>query len=312
MNIILKHKPAFSILCCIILSAPFYFTTISNPTELVFGASIIFTVALFTTKSTSQRIEDHINDQFDRDFDYKTKSNKRADRKAIVESLGLVPKRGKDLYNKIFKKILYQRKFNVDEYLDTRFPKQKTRLDATITPHPQKLAAPLDTIEGQTEKETTEAKTTKKVKRQIYDKNGKSIGEAEVEVFTSQAGAKVYHDWQHFDEEGVAASLNTFYIMIRVAYPELESLTLEEKASLGKMWLPGFRRYLSENWAYLGIPFLATMGTFLPKVVAARRKKKALADSSETKKEKLEKKSDKFTSRSGRVWNDKTQVWEKK
>ena len=42
---------------------------------------------------------------------------------------------------------------------------------------------------------------------------------------------------------------------------------------------------MTENWAIIGIPFLATLGIFIPKIVEARKKKKIR----ESKEEGLEK-----------------------
>lgn len=83
-----------------------------------------------------------------------------------------------------------------------------------------------------------------------------------------------------FEAEDVSAAIAAFWLMIKLMYPTLELLTEAEKASLGRLWLPAFRKYLTENWKVLGIPLLATFGMLLPKIKKARDTKK---DTKETK-----------------------------
>lgn len=297
MKIILEHKTAFFVLYAILPFASFHFITNLNFGDLVFDASIIFAVGLLSPKSMSQQMEDFINELLDQGVDLTVKSNKRNAGIKFCDSHNIDRKKGLDLFFKLLKKVLKKRGFVVSDFIPPRSKKPKTDLKANITPKPKSKDL-RDTVEAEARTgaigEKTDGKLEKKkIKKLVYDKDGKSIGEAEVEVFTSQDGTRVYHDWEHFDEEGVSASINAFYITIRVAYPELESLSLEEKKSLGKMWVPAFKRYLTENWAYIGIPFLATMGMFMPKLVAARSKKKSLGDSKESEKATEEEKKDK-------------------
>jgi len=229
-------------------------------------------------KSLSDLLRDHINEKIDEKYDYKQRSSITADIKSFC-SKHPTRKFDESKIRPSHYKILNQclKNKGIDPQSIGRGkprPKFNKGLASKIT------AKPTDTSAAMQEKGTTgeAALVKKKIKRIVYDKDGKPIGEAEVESFVSKDGTRIYHDWEHFDEAGVSASINAFYVMIRVTYPELEALTDEEKKSLGKMWLPAFKRYLSENWAYIGIPFLATMGMVLPKVAAARRKKKEGTD----------------------------------
>lgn len=233
-------------------------------------------------KSLSDLLRDHINAKLGENFDYKQRSSITADIKSFCEKY---PKRDfteskvRPSHYKILNECLKNKGIDPKSLgrLKQR-PKFNKGLASKIT------AKPVDTSTEMKGGKTGEAALIKKkIKRIVYDKDGKAIGEAEVESFVSKDGTRVYHDWEHFDEAGVSASINAFYVMIRISYPELEALTDEEKKSLGKMWLPAFKRYLSENWAYIGIPFLATMGMVLPKVAAARREHK-LAKPEEKKK----------------------------
>jgi len=106
--------------------------------------------------------------------------------------------------------------------------------------------------------------------------------------------------------------------MFRLAYPDLELLTEEEKDALGKMWLPAFNRYLTEKWAIIGIPFLATVGIFLPKIIAARKiKKEKETEKKEQDQTKQQKNSEKkltlnssqFKLHNGKVWDQEKKAW---
>lgn len=225
-------------------------------------------------KSLSDLLRDHINVKIDEKYDYKQRSSITADIKSFCQKHS-TRKFDEEKIRSSHYKILNQclKNKGIDPKSMGRLkqrPKFNKGLASKISAKPTDTSAPM---QGKGEKGQA-ALVKKKIKRIVYDKDGKPIGEAEVESFVSQDGTRVYHDWEHFDEAGVSATLNAFYVMIRITYPELEALSDEEKKSLGKMWLPAFKRYLSENWAYIGIPFLATMGMMLPKVAAARRLKK--------------------------------------
>ena len=73
-----------------------------------------------------------------------------------------------------------------------------------------------------------------------------------------------------FEAQDVSAAIAAFWLMIKIMFPTLELLTEEEKASLGRLWLPAFKKYLTENWKIIGIPLLATLGMMLPKIKKAR------------------------------------------
>lgn len=90
-------------------------------------------------------------------------------------------------------------------------------------------------------------------------------------------------DYIIFNEEDVAACCNAFWLMFKANYPDLELLTESEKASLGRLWLPFFKKYLSENWKIIGIPFFATTGLLLPKLAKARKIKSEKKEKEKTK-----------------------------
>ena len=84
------------------------------------------------------------------------------------------------------------------------------------------------------------------------------------------------------------------------------------------MWLPAFNRYLTEKWAIIAVPFIATVGIFLPKIIKARRLKKAEEKEEKETKEKEQNEPEKkpnsnnFTNKASRVWNDNEKRWERK
>lgn len=204
-------------------------------------------------KSQADLLRDWINLKLDQKYDYSSSSNITADIKSFCVQKKQNEKSVRPSYNRILNQCLKNRNISLDTLgRKTRKPKFNKSLQSKIEPSPVGEITPTKT--GKDEKGVVTTKTI-----QYYDKEGRPII------------TKPVHDWENFDAEGVGATLNAFFIMVRITYPELEALTDEEKKSLGRMWLPAFQRYLSENWAYIGIPFLATMGMMLPKIAAARR-----------------------------------------
>jgi len=227
-------------------------------------------------KSQADTLRDHLNLKLDQKFDFSQTSNVTADIKSFIETnkkREWTEPSVRASYNRLLQQLAKNRNITLEHLgKKTKRPKFNKRLQSTIT------AKPVGTIE----QTTGEPAQPQKI---MVDKDGKPV-------------QQIVRQWENFDAEGVSATLNAFYLLIRVTYPELEALTPDEKTSLGRMWLPAFQRYLTENWAYIGIPFLATMGIMLPKIADARKKNKAKKeDTPENKKaaeEQKEKKSRKI------------------
>lgn len=252
-------------------------------------------------KSDSQSLEEHITTQFENRYDYTSKYNIQNDRKAITEYLGLKKKQGYDLYGKIFKKVLKKKKLKVSDYIDTRFRRPKnSEIKATITPKPQGPFEP--------EKDPVD-----KIKDQIIQEQSE-VNEAQIQKLGSLPEVEIKKEWSNIEPEAVEGALRGLWELLKLYFPMLEELTPEERQEIVKMWLPGFRRYLPEFWAYIGIPLVATITIFAKHIKEAREIKKSKKE--QNKKEKLEekpgKKPDKFTSKSGLVYNEEKQAWEKK
>jgi len=211
---------------------------------------------LSSEKSQADLLREHISLQLDRNFDYSLASNCSADIKSFCDAnrdRKYSEKNVRPAHSKILHQVLKNRGIDPKSLgKKTRKLKFNTELNANITPSP--VAGTVDS-----------KKPTGEKPKVLLDKDGKPI---------QTVGAPPPHQYEHFDVDGVGATFQAFIMMFRVALPEMEGLSDEEKKTLGRMWLPAFQRYLTENWAYIGVPFLATMGMLLPKLVTARRKHK--------------------------------------
>ncbi len=206
-----------------------------------------------TEKSISELILDHIHNQFDNDYDYTMKSNIINDKSAIVESLGLDKKKGYDLYVHQFHKVVKQRSLDIKNFIATRIRLPKSDLKATIKPVPQYFYS------------EPEPDPVEQIKQEI------TLEQSEIQQLQQKIQVELKNE--HLTPKSIEGVVESIWSVLKIKWP-LEQLTTEEKDSLSKMWLPSFKKYLSENWAYLGIPFLSTLGIFGPKIAKARKLKK--------------------------------------
>jgi len=224
------------------------------------------------SNSASELIRKHIDNQFEKGYDFTSKYNRKMDRTAIVESLGLDTEKGYDLYNHQFKKILKQRKLDAANYLEMRFRRpQFSDINATIKPEPQ----------GPFIEENPVEKIKNEINREQQDTH--------IQNNTTEIQKQLINE--HIDVESIQGVLEAFWLLLKIKWPELDQLTKEEKQSLSQMWLPAFRKYLTENWVYIGLPLISTIGIFTKHIKDARAKKKEKdAGQEESKKsnEKLE------------------------
>lgn len=211
-------------------------------------------------KSLANLLRNHINEKVKAKFDYSTATNRKQDILNFIES----NKQNLDKHQLEIKTIRPSHNKILDDCLknagidpsslgrSVRKPKYiGSDLQSTITPEPQSGSP------DQTPKKPT------------------------VTTSTSPTGEIIVQQQIIFDEKGVSATLNAIFLMFRLAYPELELLSEDEKDSLGKMWLPAFNKYLTDNWAIIGVPIFGTMGIFLPKLITARKLKKIRQSKSE-------------------------------
>lgn len=203
--------------------------------------------------SLADTLRNWINQKLDENYDYSLASNRRMDIANFVSAnpkLKTTKEKARPSFDRVLTHSLKLRG------IDPRVLGRKVKapkyygsdLAAKITPEPQAGA-----VEP---KKPTEQKIQAGVST------------------TAGVPTPVPQMYANFTEEGVAASFNALFLMFRLLYPDLELLTENEKKALGTMWLPAFNRYLTEKWAIIGIPMLATMGIFLPKLITARKIKK--------------------------------------
>jgi len=203
-------------------------------------------------KTLADLLRNHIREQLNQNYDYSLKSNRKADIEIFIE-------RNKKDLNKSQTSIAIRPSHGVilDECLKnkgidpsslgrtSKKPKFNSDLKPNITPEPQAGLA---------------------------DTSPKTKGGAPV-VPVGQAGVVPVVP-ETFDVQAVSASINSLYLMLRTVYPDLELLSKEEKESLGALWKTAFNKYLTDSFAEIIIPLMATFGIFAPKILEARKKKK--------------------------------------
>jgi len=231
-------------------------------------------------------LRNHINQQLQKNYDYSLASNRKQDilnfienNKSILTKEQLNIKTIRPSHNTALDNCLKNKGIDPQSIgRKSKKPKFMGDLNAIITPEPQ--AGTVD----QTQKQKPQAGVTPQA----------GVDQVQAQVII-------------FDEKAVSATLNAFFLMFRLGYPDLELLSNEEKESLGKVWLPAFNKYMTENWAIIGIPLLATFGIFIPKIVEARKKKKIR----ESKEEGLEKQKEIDSKNEQREKSIKTVIQEK-
>ncbi len=204
--------------------------------------------------SLADLLRAHINRQLDKNYDYSLATNRTQDIKNFIQENKSRLEKSQQNVNTI--------RSTMTPILDAEFIKRdknpatmnrstkgkkqglkfNTDLNSEITPNPQ----------------AGEKDTSPKPKPQMQDPN-----------------QPIMQMPQAYNEEGVSATFSALFMTVRLAIPDVELLTKEEKDALGKMWLPAFNLYLAnEKYAVLGIPILATLGIFLPKILEGRKKSK--------------------------------------
>lgn len=206
------------------------------------------------TKSQADLLRDWINKKLDQKFDFSKSSEVTADIQHFCNAHPNLKQNVKKLrpsYDRILKECAKNRNLELEHLgKKTKRLKFNKKLQAKIEPHP---------VGKVTQTQTQTSTTGTQTPPVVLDKDGKPIPQPEI------------HNWQNFDEESVGAAWGAFYSMFGIAYPELKPLSDSKQKSLGKIWLPAFQRYLTENWAILGVPFIATIGLLLPDILEARR-----------------------------------------
>jgi len=206
--------------------------------------------------SSSEKALDYMQKHHDRDSNYfQSKYNQREARQGFVDLYKLDQKKGEDIWNHTFSKFLRKNKLKKEDFIKTRFRISKSSdINATIKPEPQKLTFEKNSIEIVNEEIIQQSSQPAQNQPQILN--------------------------EHIEPTSIEAVFEGLWAGLRLWWP-LDDLTKEEKESLGNMWLPAFRKYLTEKWAIFGIPLSATLGIIMPKIANARKeardkKKKSL------------------------------------
>jgi len=212
--------------------------------------------------SSSEKSLDYMQKIHDRDSNHlESKYNQREARQGFIDLYKLDQKKGEDIWNHTFPKFLRKNRLKKEDFLKTRFRRPKNSdINAIIKPEPQ---GPI------IEKHPVEI-----VNEEIIQQNQQSV----------QPQIKN----EYIDAIAVEAAFEGLWTLLKLWWP-LESLTKEEKESLGSMWLPAFRKYLTENWVYVGLPLITTIGIFTKHIKKARDKKKKREEKENQEKEQTEK-----------------------
>jgi hypothetical protein len=209
-------------------------------------------------ESSSKKSLDYMQKLHDRDSNYfQSKSNQREARQGYIDLYKLDQKKGEDIWNHTFPKFLRKNRLKKEDFLKTRFRKAKNSdFNATIKPEPQ---------------------------GPIIEKNSVEIVNEEI-IQQNPQPSQLQIKNEYIEPETVESAFEGLWALLKLCWP-LESLTKEEKESLGMMWLPVFRKYLTENWAYIGLPFIVTIGIFTKHIKEARDKKKKKEEKENPEKE---------------------------
>jgi len=213
-------------------------------------------------ESSSEKSLDYMQKLHDGDSNYlQSKYNQREARQGYIDLYKLDQKKGEDIWNHTFPKFLRKNKLKKEDFVKTRFRKPKNSdINAIIKPEPQKPIIekhPVDIVNEEIVQQNSQP-----VQNQPQIKN------------------------EHIEPVSIEAVFEGLWAGLRLWWP-LDDLTKEEKKALGGMWLPAFRKYLTEKWAIIGIPLSATLGIIMPKIANARKestdKKKKSSEVKNTK-----------------------------
>ena len=212
--------------------------------------------------SSSEKSLDYMQKIYDRDSNYfQSKYNQREARQGFVDLYKLDQKKGEDIWNHTFSKFLRKNKLKKEDFIKTRFRISKSSdINATIKPEPQKLT---------------------------FEKNPVEIVNEEIIQQSSQPAQNQPQILnEHIEPASIEAVFEGLWAGLRLWWP-LDDLSKEEKKALGGMWIPAFRKYLTEKWAIFGIPLSGTLGIIMTKIANARKeardKKKKNSEVQDTK-----------------------------
>jgi hypothetical protein len=201
-------------------------------------------------ESSSEKALEYMQKFHDMDSDYfQSKYHQREARQGYIDLFKLDQKKGEDIWNHTFPKFLRRNKLKKEDFLKTRSQKPKfSDINAIIRPEPQDIIL---------EKHPVEI-----INEEIIERTQNSQVISQLQIQNT-----------HIEPESIEFVFDGLWMLLKLKWP-LESLTQEQKESLGRMWLPAFKKYLSEHWMYIGIPLISTIGIFGVNIIESRDKKK--------------------------------------
>ena len=204
-------------------------------------------------ESLSEKAIKYMQKFHDRDSDYfQGKYHQREARQGFIDLYKLDQKKGEDLWNHVFSKFLRKNRLKKDDFIKTRFRRPASDMKVTIKAKPQEFVFEKPQVEIVNE-EIQQRQSAPQVQELVQIKN------------------------EYVDPAAVESTFEGLWMILKLKWP-LEDLTREEIQALGRMWLPVFKRYFSENWAYIGLPFFAAIGIFGKHIIKAKAKKKKRED----------------------------------
>lgn len=159
-------------------------------------------------------------------------------------------------------------KGNLQKKLGSKPPKFNTKLANEISSHTTEKPSGI----------TQEPKQGSTQKQTVFDKDGKPIQQ------TDQTSTVPPIKYDHWTKKGIGALFQAFMLPTKAVWPEMPSLSDEEKENLGEVWLPAFQRYGDEKLQFLVFPALATMGVMIPHFAQGRKLHKEAVAQKEKKK----------------------------
>ncbi len=212
--------------------------------------------------SSSEKALDYMQKHHERDLNYiQSKYNQREARQGYIDLYKLDQKKGEDIWNHTFPKFLRKNKLKKEDFIKTRFRRSKNSdINATIKPEPQNFILEKYPVDIVNEEILQQRSQPDQIQSQVQN--------------------------EHIEPASIEAVFEALWAGLRLWWP-LDDLTKEEKKALGGMWIPAFRKYLTEKWAIIGIPLSATLGIIMPKIANARKesrdKKKKSSEIKDTK-----------------------------
>lgn len=253
--------------------------------------------------SQNDMLRDHIRAKLEQKFDYTLPQNRKQDLEEVCKKHKLNPSKVRFAYRLILKEILEE--YRIDPrsvgYGRNRQREHWKKLNEELKP--PEIKKPTIQTEASGQNLILQNPPITEEQKQEYE---------EIETRVEEI-KKVYV----FTDETLKQFWLGIWTLLQIKWKLMGDLSDQELKTLATLWRPFFQKYTSEKFVLLGIPSIVTIGVFGKHILKALRERKKIENkeekSSDTKSQKKpdNKKSDKFTSKSGLVYNEEKQAWEK-